>query len=152
MATRYVYQVRGEKREARMPRHVRGESSGGGRLIPGFVRYDDESGTKLYSPYYYPPAEGQGHARGPSAYSLASADFEGVTPMGLYDPPSAGLPGSKYHGDLDYDDGYKDNEQEEHGYKDMGHDHVMPVEPPPQGVGAPEKLPEAVHGEQGGVL
>ncbi|KAH8996543.1 hypothetical protein EDB86DRAFT_2919219 [Lactarius hatsudake] len=137
VATRYVYQVRGEKREARMPRHMRGQSasSGTGRLIPGFVRYDDESGTKLYSPYYYPPTEGQGHARGPSAYSLASADFEGVTPMGLYDPPTAGLPNSKYHEDLELEDGYKDSEQgEEHGYKDMGHD-----EPP---VSAPEKMHE----------
>ncbi|KAI9437704.1 hypothetical protein H4582DRAFT_1957092 [Lactarius indigo] len=150
VATRYVYQVRGEKREARMPRHIRGESVGaGGRLIPGFVRYDDESGTKLYSPYYYPPVEGQGHARRSSAYSLASADFEGATPMGLYDPPSAGLPGSSYHGDLDFEEGYKDGEQEEeHGYKDMGHDHV--VEPPPEEVGAPEKkMPEAVHEEAG---
>ncbi|KAH9171978.1 hypothetical protein EDB89DRAFT_1036650 [Lactarius sanguifluus] len=147
VATRYVYQVRGEKREARMPRHMRGEStsSGTGRLIPGFVRYDDESGTKLYSPYYYPPIEGQGHARGPSAYSLASADFDGVTPMGLYDPPTAGLPNSKYHEDLDFEDGYKEGEQEEeHGYKDMGHDHI--VEPP---VSAPEKMPEAVHEEAG---
>lgn len=144
VATRYVYQVRGEKREARMPRHIRGESGGGERLIPGFVRYDDADGTKVYSPYYYPPTEG--HARGPSAYSLASADFEGVTPMGLYDPPRAGLPGSKYHEDLSFEE---DNEQEEHGYEDMGHGHA--VEPPLQGVGGPEKIPEAVHEEQAGV-
>jgi len=128
VATRYVYQVRGEKREARMPRHIRGESDGrGGRVIPGFVRYDEVGGTKVYSTHYYPPAEG--HARGPSAYSLASADFEGATPMGLYDPPSAGLPSSKYHGDLEDEDGYGQEEQG-YGYEDMGHDHV-----------APEKIP-----------
>jgi hypothetical protein len=101
-----------------MPRHIRGESGGGGRLIPGFVRYDEASGTKVYSTHYYPPAEG--HARGPSAYSLASVDLEGVTPTGLYDPPSAGLPSSKYHEDLDF--------EEEYGYKDMGQ--------------SPEKIPE----------
>lgn len=138
VATRYVYQVRGEKRDARMPRHMRGKSASGGRLIPGFVRYDDASGTKVYSTYYYPPAEG--HARGPSAYSLASADLEGVTPMGLYDPPSASLPSLKYHGDLDFEDRYGQEEQE-YGYKDMS-----VVEPPPQreGVGSPEKDPEGV--------
>ena len=130
--------MRGEKHDARVTRHIRGESGGGGRLIPGFVRYDEASGTKVYSTHYYPPAKG--HARGPSAYSLASADFEGVMHMGLYDPPSAGPPSSKYHGDFDFEDGY----EQEYGYKD---DHIM--EPPPQleGVGGPEKIPKAAHGE-----
>jgi len=99
VATRYVYQVRGEKRNARMPKDIRGQSGGGERLIPGFVRQDEASGTEAY---YY-----QGHARGPSAYSLASADFEGAMPMKLYDPPTAGLPGSKYN--LGFEGGYKDN-------------------------------------------
>ena len=143
MATRYVYQVRGEKRDARMPMHMRRESTGGGQLIPGFVRYDDvTNGTRLYSTYYYPPT--QGHARGPSAYSLTSSDFEGATPIGLYDPPTAGLPGSKHHTDLDFEDGYNESEREGYGFQDMGDGYV--ADPPLYGV---EKVPEAV---QTGVL
>jgi hypothetical protein len=137
VATRYVYQVRAEKREARMPRHMRvqsPQSANGGQFTPGFVRYDDvASGTKVYSAYY------QDHVRAPSAaYSPANADFEGATPMGPYDPPTAGLP--DYHADLDFEDGYKESELEGYGFKDMGgYDHVAPY--------GDEKIPEAVHGE-----
>jgi hypothetical protein len=135
VATRYVYQVRGEKREARKPRHMRGDSAGGGQFVPGFVRFDDvASGTRLYSMCYDPLA--QGHARASSAYSFASADFEGATPMGLYDPPTKGLVDSKHHADLVLEDGYKESEQEGYGFKDLGYDHV--ADPPPYGV---EKIP-----------
>lgn len=102
VATRYVYQVRAEKREARMPRHVHVQSvAGGGQPSPGFVRYDGvASGTKVYSTYY------QDHVRVPCAgYSPASTDFEGGSPMGLYDPPTANSKSV-------FEDGYK---VEEHG-------------------------------------
>jgi len=132
VATRYVYQVRGEKREARMPIHMRGHSAGGAQFTPGFMRFDDvASGTRLYSTSYNPLA--QGHARAPSTYSFASADFEGATPLGLYDPPTARLPDSKYHEDLDVEDGYKESEQEGYGFKDLGYD-------PP--YGDEKKIPE----------
>lgn len=121
VATRYVYQVRAEKREARMPtRHMRVQSADAGQFVPGFVRYDDvASGTRVYSAFY------QDHVRAPSAaYSLASADFEGATPLELYDPPTAGLPDSKHHADLDEDE---ESEQEGYGFKDVGvYDHVAP--------------------------
>ena len=132
VATRYVYQVRGEKRHARMPRHMRGDSAGGGQFVPRFVRHDDAAnGTRLYSMYYDPLA--QGHAR-------ASVDF-GATPMRPYDPPTAGLADSKHHTNLDLEDGYKESEQKGYGFQDLGYDYV--AEPPPYGV---EKIPEAVTG------
>jgi len=126
VATRYVYQVRAEKREARTPRQKRRESAGGGgQFVPGFVRYDDvASGTRVYSAYSSPTAPSHAHA-----YSRVGTDFEGVT----YDPPSAGLLDSKYGGD----DWYKDSEQQGYGF--MGG-----YEPPPYGV---EKVPEAAHRE-----
>ena len=109
VATRYVYQVRAEKREARTPRYVRVQPVvGGGQPSPGFVRYDGiASGTKVYSAYY------QDHIRAPSAaYSPANTDFEGASPMELYDPPTA----SKSHVALELEDRYK---VEEFGLKDM---------------------------------
>ena len=137
--------MRGEKREARVPRRKRGGSGDGERLIPGFVRYDEESGTKVYSTYFYSPTEGDG--RGKSAYSLASTDFEGGTPTTLYGPPSAGLSNSKYL-DLkgrDTDDGQEEEEDEQvYGYRDMGGDHF--VVPLPPGAGAP-MIPEAKRAE-----
>jgi hypothetical protein len=124
-----------------MPRHMRVQSTSAAQFAPGFVRYDDvASGTKVYSTFY------QSQVRAPSAaYSPANVDFEGATPMGLYDPPpTAGLHDSKYHADLDFEDGYKENEQG-YGFKDMGsYDHVA--------LYGDEKIPEAVHGEQTGAL
>ena len=91
-----------------MPRHVRPQSDSG-RLLPGFVRYKDASGATVYNSHYYPPV--MVHARGASAYSLAGSDFEGTTPVGLYDPPSAGLhiKGSE---DLGSEDEYQDEVHE----------------------------------------
>lgn len=73
VATRYVYQLRGEKREARIPSHMRAQSDSR-RLIPGIARYTDASGATVYSSHFYQPKKG--HARGTSAYSLANSDFE----------------------------------------------------------------------------
>jgi len=119
VATRYYYQLRGEKREARMPKHVR-QQSDSGRLLPGFVRYRDASGATVYHSYFYPPTKG--HEGGASAYSLAGSDSEGATPMGLYDPPSAGL-----HDMRGSEDEYQDDDHDQgHGYED--HDRETPRE------------------------
>jgi len=128
VATRYVYQLRTEKREARMPRHSRLESeSDSGRLIPGFVRYKEENGATVYDSYYYPSTKG--HSRGASAYSLAGSEYDGATPLGLYDPPTAGLLGTKYHEGLDFEDNNKGDDIMSHGYKDHEDGHLL--EPPP---------------------
>jgi hypothetical protein len=121
VATRYVYQLRGEKREARMPKHVR-PSSDAGRLMPGFVRYKEASGATVYNSHFYPPMKG--HARGASAYSLASSDFEGTAPTGLYDPPSAGLHDMKDHEALGFEEEYRDDDHKDHEYGD--HDRETP--------------------------
>ena len=84
VATRYVYQLRGEKREARMPKHIRLQSDLGPPM-PGIVRYTDASGATVYSSQPYQLMKD--HARGGSAYSLANSDFE----EGFDDPASAGL-------------------------------------------------------------
>ena len=73
VATRYVYQLRGEKREARMPKNTRPESDLR-RLMPGIVRYTDASGATVYSSHSYQPTKG--HSRDTSEYSLARFDFE----------------------------------------------------------------------------
>lgn len=128
VATRYVYQLRGEKREARMPKPMRPVSalSDGGRLLPGFVRYRETNGVTVYGSYYFPPPD-KGHSRGASAYSLADSEFEGATPLGLYDPHSAGPP--TYDGALNPEDDFRDDNHENHGYKD--HDPDSGPEPPP---------------------
>lgn len=123
MATRYFYQLRGEKREARKPKHMRGASGDGGRLLPGFMRYRDSNGATVYNSHYLPSSY-KGHSRGASAYSLADSEIEGATPLGLYDPPSAGLPGSKYDGLLDSEEDYKDDGHEDREYRD--HDRELP--------------------------
>ena len=57
MATRYVHQVKHEKRKMKaraegLPLHVRGASDGGGGdgvgLMGGYVRYTDENGESWY--------------------------------------------------------------------------------------------------------
>ncbi|KAI9507447.1 hypothetical protein F5148DRAFT_981447 [Russula earlei] len=123
VATRYAYQLRREKREARMPRRTHPESDSG-RLIPGFVRYKEESGAAVYDSYYHLPTKG--HSRGASAYSLAGSEYEGVTPFGLYDPHGARLLDTKYHEDLDFED---DNKQDDAKDQDHGDNHLS--EPPP---------------------
>lgn len=126
-----------------MPRRKRGGSGDGERLIPGFVRYDEERGTKVYSTYFYSPTEGDG--RGKSAYSPASPDFEGGSPTTLYD---SGLPNSKYLDSKggDTDDGQEQEQEQEqvYGYREMGGDHF--VVPLPPGAGAP-MIPEARRAE-----
>ncbi len=109
IAMRYVYQLRGEKREARMPKHVRLES-GLGHLMPGIVRYTDASGATVYSSHHsYQPMKG--HARGASTYALANSDFEEWSD----DPPSAGLHDMENHEPLV---GSEDEDREVHGDKD----------------------------------
>lgn len=131
VATRYVYQVRGQKREARMPQPIR-EEVDKGRLLPGYVRYQDEDGTMVYDSYIYSPMKD--HERHVSAYSLASAEFEGATPMGLYDPPSGGLPvpalGKAFGEGIDIEDGYHDDDyrDKEHGHNN---DNDRTIESPP---------------------
>jgi hypothetical protein len=83
VATRYVYQLRGEKREARMPNRMRPQSDLR-PLMPGIRRYTDASGATVYSSHSYQPLKG--HAREVSAYSLAKFDFE----EGIDDLSSAG--------------------------------------------------------------
>jgi len=106
-----------------MPRHVRLQSDSG-PLMPGFVRYREASGATVYNSHIYPPTKG--HARGASAYSLASSDFEGTTPVGLYDPPNAGLRDMKDHEALGFDDDYQDDDDKDRGYRD--HDRETPKE------------------------
>lgn len=109
-----------------MPRHVRLQSDPE-HLMPGFVRYREASGATVYNSHFYPPTKG--HARGASAYSLASSDLEGTTPVGLYDPPSAGLRGMKDHEALGFEDEYQDDDDKDHkdhGYSD--HDREAPKE------------------------
>jgi len=126
VATRYVYQLRGEKRAARMPMRPVSVLSDEGRLLPGFVRYRETNGATVYGSYYFPPPD-KGHSRGASAYSLADSEFEGATPLGLYDPHSAGPP--SYDGALNPEDDYRDDNHENHGYED--HDRDSMPEPPP---------------------
>ena len=129
VGTRYVYTLRRQKREARKPKPTQAESASreGWRTLPGFMRYRDASGATVYDSYYFPPAN-KGHSRGASTYSLADSDLEGATPLGLYDPPSAGLPGPK-DGMLDFEDEYKDDDREESEYKDDDRDSML--DPPP---------------------
>jgi len=68
MATRYVHQVKTEKRKARLPLHLRGDSDST-RLNTSYVRYSDPSGEQLYDSY---PSKQQG-GRPTSTYSYASA-------------------------------------------------------------------------------
>ncbi|KAI0267159.1 hypothetical protein BC834DRAFT_822911 [Gloeopeniophorella convolvens] len=112
VATRYVYQVRTQKRTSRMPSHARG-SSDAGHLLPGFVRYKDASGATVYDSHYFPAdatAAGAGagtkeeEAARARRASTDSAELEGVAPLakgGLYDPHDGGLPGSRYHEELE---------------------------------------------------
>jgi len=137
VATRYAYQLRTEKREARMPRHLRLESDPG-RLIPGFVRYKEESGATLYDSHYYPPTKG--HSRGASAYSLAGSEYDDATSLGLYDPPSAGLLITKFQEDLDFEDDNKGDDFKIHGYKDHEDSHLLE---PPAGLETPKEVVEA---------
>jgi hypothetical protein len=140
IATRYVYQLRGEKREARLPTHMRAEStSSSGRLMPGFVRYRDTNGATVYNSYYYPPTAD--HAHDPSAYSLSNSEFDGGT---LYDPPSVmHSEGTYYEGPV-FDAEYKDDNHGD-GYRDHDHDHDRVLEPPPGLEGSRE----AAEGELG---
>jgi len=143
IATRYVYQLRGEKREARLPRHLRAESTASsGRLMPGFVRYRDTNGATVYNSYYYPPTAD--HAHDPSAYSLGNSEFEGGTPMGLYDPPSDTLSERTYFEGPVFEAEYKDDNRGD-GYRDHDHDHDLVLEPP---LGL-EGSRETVEGERG---
>jgi hypothetical protein len=115
VATRYVYQLRGEKREARMPNHLRLQSDLG-RLTPGIVRYTDASGATVYSSHSYQPMKG--HARAASAYSLANSDFE----EGFDDLPSAGP-----HDIVNLEAGGSEDEYwEGDGYRDHGHEDRHP--------------------------
>jgi hypothetical protein len=127
VATRYFYQLRGEKREARKPRHLRTVSASGdsGRVLPGYMRYRDSSGATVYDSYYFPPSSAKGHSREASAYSLADSDIEGATPLGLYDPPSAGFLSPKYDGLPDFEDDYKNDNHEDLEYRDHDHDGVL---------------------------
>jgi hypothetical protein len=145
VATRYFYQLRGEKREARKPRHMRTSSASGdgGRLLPGFMRYRDSNGATVYNSHYLPSSSNKGHSRGASAYSLADSDIEGATPLGLYDPPSAGLPGSKYDGLLDSEEYYKDDGHEDRQYMDHDRDSVLTL---PPGLEPFRETNEAVRG------
>ncbi|KAI0250380.1 hypothetical protein BJV78DRAFT_1128023 [Lactifluus subvellereus] len=127
VATRYAYQVRRQKREARMPQPIR-EESDRGRLLPGFVRYKDRDGATVYDSYYLPPAKG--HQRGVSEYTFSSTLFEGTTPMGLYDPVSAGLPASANSEGIDIEDGYHDDDHRDQEHE-HGHDHNRETEPSP---------------------
>ncbi len=120
LATRYVYQLREEKREARMPRHVHLQSDSE-RLIPGFVRYTDSSGATVYSSHFYPPVKG--HARRADAYSQINSDFDAST---LYDPPSAGLRDMKSHEAQGLEDEHQDDDYKGSGYGD--HDRMAPME------------------------
>jgi hypothetical protein len=107
VATRYVYQLRGEKREARMPKHMRLQSDSG-HVVPGIMRYTDTSGATVYSSHSHQLM--RGHARGASAYSLVNSDFE----EGFVDLPSAGLHDMESHEALGSEDEYQDDE---HGYE-----------------------------------
>jgi hypothetical protein len=114
-----------------MPIHMRPASaSDGGRVIPGFMRYRDSNGATVYDSHYLPQSSSnKGHWRGASAYSLADSESEGATLTGLYDPPSAGLRGSKYEGPLDSEEGYKDDDYEEREYRDHDRDSVLTLPP-----------------------
>ena len=114
VATRYVYQLRGEKREARMPSHLRLQSDLG-RLMPGIVRYTDASGATVYSSHSHQPMKG--HARGASAYSLAKSDFEEE----FDDLPSAGP-----HDIVKLEARGSDDESWDYGYNDNGHEDRHP--------------------------
>jgi hypothetical protein len=139
VATRYVYQVRGQKREARMPQPVR-EEMDKGRLLPGYVRYQDENGTIVYDSYIYPPVKD--HERQVSAYSLASAEFEGATPMGLYDPPSGGL-SVRALGEA-FGEGFKDGyHDDDHRDQEHDNDNDRTIESSP----GTETPPGSPHGE-----
>jgi len=144
VATRYFYQLRGEKREARKPRHLRTASAAdSGRVLPGYMRYRDSSGATVYDSYYFPSSATKGHSRGASAYSPADSDIEGATPIGLYDPPNAGLLSPKYDGLLDSEDDYKNDDHEDHEYRD--HDHDSALRSPP-GLEPSGGADEAVRG------
>ncbi|KAH9985981.1 hypothetical protein BJV74DRAFT_546556 [Russula compacta] len=122
VATRYVYQLRREKRHARMPRHKRAES-GSRPLLPGFVRYKEASGTMLYHSYYYPATKDFAHHT--STPSLASSELGSGTVVESDDPPNTGpLLGTSF-GPSDSEDEYSDDDQSDHTYRDHDHDHAL---------------------------
>jgi hypothetical protein len=101
--------------------------------MPGFVRYREEGGATMYDSYYFPSSNKKRHSRGASAYSLTDTESEGAIAMGLYDPPSAGLPGSKYEMLPNTEEDYQDDDRESRDYRDNDRHSVL--EPPP-GLGA----------------
>jgi len=102
------------------------------------VRYKEENGAAVYDSYYYPP--NKGHSRGASAYSLAGSEYDGATPLGLYDPPSAGLLGTNFHEGLDFQDDNKGDDFKNHGYKDREDGHLLE---PPSDFETPREVVEA---------
>jgi hypothetical protein len=115
LATRYVYQLRGEKREARMPSHMRPQSDSR-RLMPGIVRYTDASGATVYSSHSYQPIKD--HAREASGYSLTTSDFE----VGLDDLLSA-----KPHDTVNLEAlSSEDEYREDNNYRDREHEDRHP--------------------------
>ena len=111
VATRYVYQLRGEKREARMPKHIRRQSDLG-RRMPGFVRYTDASGATVYSSHSYQPMKGRAGVA--STYAPANSDFDGWSD----DTPSARLNDMENHEALVSED----EDREDDDYEDPGHE------------------------------
>lgn len=110
VATRYVYQLRGEKREARMPNRMRPQSDLR-PLMPGIVRYTDASGATVYSSHSYQPMKG--HTRDASAYSLAKFDFEeGLDGLSSAGPHMVNLEAL----------GSEDGNWEDNSYGDRGHE------------------------------
>ena len=111
VATRFVYQLRGEKREARLPKHTRLQSDLG-RLMPGIVRYTDASGATVYSSHSYQPMKGHPHEA--STYAPANSDFEEWSD----NTPKAGRHDMENQEAL----GSKDEDREDDDYEDREHE------------------------------
>jgi hypothetical protein len=97
-----------------MPKHMRLKSDPV-HVVPGIMRYTDASGATVYSSHSYQLM--RGHARGASAYSMATSDFK----EGFDDLPSAGVEDMENHEALDSEDEYQ---EDEHGYE--AHDRNTP--------------------------
>jgi hypothetical protein len=85
------------------------------RLLPGFVRYEDENGTVVYDSYLYQPVKGHEHGVYPvSGSEIDSATLSGQSTGALFGKLASTGP-VEIEGDSDSE--YQDDEHEyEHGH------------------------------------
>ncbi|THH15467.1 hypothetical protein EW146_g5014, partial [Bondarzewia mesenterica] len=90
MATRYVHQVKTEKRKARLPLNLRRSTDGSG-LMSGYVRYTDANGEA-----WYDPVAPKDHERPESMYSYAAPYHAAEVGTAFSPSHRAGVPSEEY--------------------------------------------------------